>query len=103
MRPRVTIIRNTTRRVTRGALGPDTPLAADLEGDVARRAIAQVRECDDGDLAAALGPYFGDHGVHARYRRRVEHAGEVVDVARGRRQGIAPQLYSEEQQECVHG
>jgi len=67
-------------------LAPTPPLASDLEGDVARRAVAQVRERHDDNLAAALGTHLGDHGFHARHRRGVEHAGEVVDVARGRRE-----------------
>src|SRR5206468_8491007 len=37
------------RRVAGRALGADAPLAPDLEGDVARRAVADVGQRDDGD------------------------------------------------------
>src|SRR5213594_489139 len=60
-----------------------TPRAPDLNGDVHRGAVADVRERDDGDLAARLVAHVGDHRFHAAHGGGVEDAREIVDVARG--------------------
>ena len=69
------------------SLGPDAPLPADLERDVARGTITDVREGDDGDFSARLVPHFRDDRLHATDRCRIQHAGEIVDISARRRNG----------------
>ena len=73
-----------SRRVAHRRTGTDLPLAADLERHVARRAVADVGERHDDDLASRFRLHVGDHRVQLRERGGVEHAREVVDVAAGR-------------------
>ena len=65
----------------------DAPLAADLERDITRAAVADIGERDDGDLATCFLPHLRDDGFHVLERRGVEHAGEVIDVAARRWHG----------------
>ncbi len=69
------------------ALGPNAPLPADLERDVAGGTITDVREGHDGDLPPRLVAHFRDDHFHVRDRRGIQHAGEIVDVSAWRRNG----------------
>ena len=83
------------RRIARLALRADTPLPADLERDVGRRAVADIGECDDRDVAPRLFPHLSDERFHALHGGRVEDVREVVHIPRG---GGERDLREDEQQ-----
>ena len=74
-------------RVSRFTLRPHTPLAPDLQRHVRGLAVPDVRESHEDDLPPCLLAHVGDHRLHVRDGRRIEHAREVVDVAAGRGEG----------------
>jgi len=65
--------------------GTHLPVAPDLQCHVARGPVADVGEGHDDDFAARFLAHVRDDAFHARDRRRVDHPGEIVDIATRRR------------------
>src|SRR5436190_3840551 len=73
------------RRVAGLTLRANAPLPSDLNGDVAGRPVADVRQRDDRDFAACLRAHLRNHRLHVPDRGGVQDAREVVHVSlRGR-------------------
>src|SRR6266576_653736 len=66
-------------------LRANAPLPSDLNGDVAGRPVADVRQRDDRDFAASLRAHLCNHRLHVPDRGGGQDAREVVHVSlRGR-------------------
>src|SRR5260370_14586043 len=72
------------RRIPGLSFCSHAPLAANLERDIRSRAVSDVGEGYDCDLAVRLVAHLGGHPLHMRDGGRIEHASEIdaASVAR---------------------